>query len=1044
MTFSGDRGQQPSAPGDTNSLVSNLAGGLNTVSGDLALPQGDSPTVINCEISDAGHPKTRDGSKSHIDITNVSNVAGTVSADYTSKGGKNLLLVKVLDFLLIYELQTSEEKDVTTFRLLLTKLNVWSSAASGIKPDYVVTNEEDDRIIFTSGINAPVQVKFVEFNNVLTEASAFTTITIAGNAKFARASATNLILWLDNTIVTPSNISYVSGTQTLTLTIPSQPAGTYAVTVIQITWQWFCQGIMLNGNQVYQSVTRFNATIADQTVAIPIDLLRNINEIGTDKRWPILVYKSSDRGDYYTLQADRAPTVWDAYTYSNGVVFVSSITNDEVVPGISHITFGAVRNEAPTENIDDPQEVHIIRGIVLDFDDDATDYVHTDVTVIVDSNTASRVTSASIGSDTSVFGESFIGRVNPVGAGTSWFSGTSIAGASSNFKVVTFDASVQVGVPSSTVIEIIYTKVPTGFIGTAAVSTVDQAAPDDGFPVPAFGIQEHSSYVAGSFPRTVALYQGRLVFGGFPADPLRIITSEVVGTSPTLANFVNYSIFWENLEQTDPVLTRISTDQNNAFVSAMDVLIGNLFVFTTQKAFRLSGGSSVLSPTNVLVNTVSDVGCVNAQSIIGVENSLVFLSLAGVYRLAPSLEIGDFNVSLLSRKVNTQMKSRRNISVAWLTFDRINNRLYVGVTNLSSAVVATELYVFSFTRQAWFQYSAFYGYWYCSSSTFIDLGFPYLVFTMPWSATATSGDISLVTHPYFFPIDFGREGLASSVSTSYNVVQDSITVTNNEVRDTYSTSNFRMFPYVNFEDVGVTLDGIRLTFLSDFVKIDETQIDINTVFSIGASLVIFPINREGQYPFVLYIDNIIQENTTWTTAINSGMIALTPASVNDNSIIRIGFSIPSFYSTPVFVRNDIRRRTLSQDGFVVIKNVDYQDKYQEADVNTTVSQDSSALIGNWKRNVNLGISKVVSPFDVFNSPVVENALGSSSLFWDLGSFDSDASAKQLQTYSRIGVSLKGTQVFFQMYLFSYSSEATVFELIAYQVEALNVGGNSKF
>lgn len=1044
MTFSG--GQQQPRLADDVSLVRNLSGGLNTVSGDLAIPEGDVPYLVNVDINDSGHATTRPGTEfrgsfaATGDPLDPVTIAGAISVPYTSKAGRNFSILKVGPSLYVYWVEATNGSEITRASLVMTKANIWNNAGSSIKPDHAVTNESSNRIIFTSGINVPVQLQFIEFSDVVTEGVAFTTIVVT-SPRYANATTSSVLVWVGGEQKTVSNVSFNSGTNELTITIPSTAAGTYVVEVVFITWQWYCEGILLQGNQVYDSVTRFHSAETDKSIAVPTDLLRNYQAITDDNiLYPTIPYFSSNRGNYYTYDATRKPDTDDEFAFSSGIAYTAALNSDEIVPGISHITFGALRDDV-MGSTDPPEEVHLIRAIRLDFNGDSESIQAQNLVVLINGTAATRVDSTNIASNTTDWNESYVGRAVPVTA-SQFYSNTSIAAAAgtSVVKYITFDGSESIGIPSTSIIEVIHAVVPSSFIGSSANATINQLAPADGNAVPAYGIQEHADYAVGSFPRTVTLYQGRLTFGGFPADPLKVITSEVVGTSPTGYDFINYSIAWENLEGTDPVVTRISTNQNNATIAAMGTLIGNLFVSTIEKTFRISGVNGPLTPTSVQVFTAGDVGAVNAQSMVGVENTLVFLSLAGVYQIAPSLELGDFSVNLLSRKINTEVKNRNNIIAGWVTFDRISNRLYVGVDNLGDSTVATELFVYNFNRAAWFPYTAYYGYWYCSNAAFIDLGNPFVLFLMP-STRKDYVELSIVFFPYFYATDFTRVGTPNALNAAgwdqFPLVEDNITVTNNEVRDTYVIQNFQLSEFAGINDATVILDGEELVFATEFRKLDETQIDITRVFSIGASLIIRPRNVLGNYPILLYLDNIAQEIVGLTFNSSASTVTVTLNTGDTNTIARTGTSIPCFYTPPVLARNSIIGRKLSTDVFLVLLNANFQDKFREADVNSASSQDALTLIGNWKRKVNIGISKVVSPGDVDFVDNEAQALGFTELYWDLGSFDSDSNARQLDKYSRINVSVKGSQDFFQVFFYTYG-QAEVFELIAYELVSGNL------
>lgn len=1048
-----------SAPIDSDALLTSLNGGLNTIAGDLNLNRGDTPLCYNVDITDSGHVKSRDGTQTVVRYASSID-EGSIVVPYTTKSGVPLLFQKVNTGLYVFFLRAVGDKDVRNYgSQYLTFLNVWASYAASLKPDFVITNELAPRLIFTLGNHVPIQFQIIEADIVVTEASSFNTIDF-DSVLYEHATTGQLLLINtsdsndDNVYVDISSVSYSAGTLTVTTT-QSFDAGTYNLTLIFITWQWICQGILLSGSDVYQSVTRFHSDRTDVSVPVPTDLIRNTSQIANTNRYPIIPYKSSTRGDYYTIDSDASPALWNEFAFSSGIVYSESANSDRVPPGISHITFGDVRDTDTGNDPDLPEEVHFIKAIRLDFDDDADSFT-ADVTVVVDTQVATEVNSGNLATNTTDWGESYVIRSNVTD--TTLWSNSSVAANGAAYKYITFDGSVDVGVAATATIEIIY-PADNNFNGSGSVAAWD-AKPRVGYAVPWYGIQEHASYVLGSFPRTVELVEGRLALGGFPTDQLKIVLSDVRGTSPLGRDFYNYSIANNDLSAFNPMQVLISSNENDARITALGVAAGNLIAFTERTCFRVYGGSAALSPTNSFVSLVARTGCVNSNALVGIENSIVFLSLGGLFRIAPSIEIGDFSVSILSSKVNTQMKSRNNIQCGWVAYDPSANKILVGVTQDDDSVIATECYIYSTVRDAWTTYRTINGYWMCSTAAYIEVdNKPFTFFFMGWDANNTDlQDSMLVSYPWNRQLDFGLNvnidnttdwaSLVSSRFNSYPQVVSSFSPTTDFNLNFILLDDFRASKFVNHKDVKALIDGNPLVFGETFFKSSEFNYSIGTTISTGQTLQLHPINEDDAYPIEVYRNNIKVPYDELTITLDDTVAGVTDLATVDfvsapdaNDRIFIGLSIPKMYVTPIQVRGEITGRKQSLDAFLLLRNVDFHDRYFTTDLNTDVSQAPNQLVGVWKKEVNINVAKVVSPGEIsellLSTSVAENAAGSNSLMFDFSSFDADASGDQTDDYTRVGVNVRGSQEIMQFYFYEYGSK--VFELIAYQITSNKYG-----
>ena len=74
----------------------------------------------------------------------------------------------------------------------------------------------------------------------------------------------------------------------------------------------------------------------------------------------------------------------------------------------------------------------------------------------------------------------------------------------------------------------------------------------------------------------------------------------------------------------------------------------NLFVFATNGVWRISGGLDNFVATSNAVDKISGVGVESPQSIVAVENSLMFWSSGGIYAVTPTDATGEYGVKNVS------------------------------------------------------------------------------------------------------------------------------------------------------------------------------------------------------------------------------------------------------------------------------------------------------------------------------------------------------------------------------------------------------------
>lgn len=1011
---------------DDNVLVSDISGGLNKTSSALNQPLGDSPFMRNVRVNEAGNVVTRHGTQYVEELTSSSTV-GFAAVSYKTKAGRNLVFIKNTVHIDVYEFIATKTDQVDSFTKLMTKTDVWPAIASGIRFDHVVTNETNSRIILTTGIATPVQIQLFETSQTITSGSTINNFTV-DSPLTEHASTSNIVVWVNGTRTDISSVSFASDTLTVTFT-DALAAGTYFVDFMFITWQWWAEAALFEGRSLYQPQTRNDSDVLDLSVAIPTDLIRTFNAVKPGA-FNVLAYETTVYSDEYVYNVSRQPLTYSQFAFSQGVTYDPADNND-LVPGISHVTFGQLSG---TNTI---SEVHFVKAENLRFNGGAK-IAGQDLLVLVDDEAATQNVSTGAASGTS-FGDSYYLRNTPAGA-VSQFYNTSgvVTSASTPAEYISFDATPFVGLAFNSLVKII-NKNDNSFAGTAATNTYTASNNyKDGNLVPAYGLYEWADYAAGSFPRTCELYQGRLVFGGFPNKPLQVVFSNTFDSAEPDVFFNDFSVATQDLESTDAVAVFVSSVENDAAITAIKSFAGSLFVFTANKTIRLFGGDSGITPVSINSSVVASIGALNAQCVELVDNSVIYLSSNGLYQLTPALQVGDFTVRPASANITSLLKNINNANVAWITYNSNDNEMFVAVTDNDSSLVANRLYHLSLFREAWTEYALFYGRFNTSYGLTVSANQAFTLMTVPRSIDSVDTEFDIIAYPYFYPIDIAKTETGSLGVIDFDII--------NVGSATYESNlellpiDYLLSPITKLQDIRVVVEGNNLTFNKDFFKRAENPnqqfINISKLLQVGDSVIHYPINDDGQYPVAIFMDNI--EQTDYTLAVSTSQVRATINFTNAvGTVKRYGYTFPKLYITPLLVRQTITRPKSLKHLYVLLENTEFLGVYTKEDLNTGQNQPLQDLLGVWKRRVGVRIGLRL---DRASSTFKTNQL-SEDLLYDVGRYDIDASATQSVAIAKVAFSLNGLANHIQLVF--YSLGLTVWELTAYELETRYAQRSSK-
>lgn len=1009
---------------DSDRIQSANYGGLNSMSSVANIPETDSPNLANVIVEQNGDIGKRLGS-SLLRSESVANAEGTVLISFSLRSGRDLIVAKQNVDVKIFEY--FDDGTFPTFRTVLTKDNVWGTTAQSIKPDFVTTSETEPRLIMVTGVNVPVQLTFLEIIDTFAGGSATTTFT---DTRFVNVSGAQCGVWLDNTHYPAATVSYSGGTVTVNFGSVIA-AGSYILNLVYVTWQWWAEAIKLTGDQVYAKTSKFHLNADDQSIGIPSKLLRDMTELSYGE-YPLLVYDSSTYNDVYTYKTDRKPALETEYSFSVGGRY-SSADGDEVLPGITNITFGAIKGATP-----DSDPVHFIRGYRLKFNGESGEAADNLLVRVDDVTYTFNSTGAASGTQTS----SPTYQLRTEGT----FRSTPIAVSSTVADFITFDSTTAVGIASTAFVEIISTKpiVANTFVGSGATSTYTRDVPIDGGIFPAYGLGIFSDYSSGSFPRSVTIFQGRLVFAGFPNQPMTVLISNTFDAVRAGVFYNNYQIALEENSSTDPIDVLLTSTLDDLLL-ACEEFQNQLFVWSRDRMFRLHGGTSgSVTPTNVLTNTIGNIGVTNAQSVIKIDRTVLFLSATGVFDITATLEAGDFTAGERSVKIRNLISGPvvpNNQSVSWMTYDPANYRVYMAVSDDVQALVATVLYVYDVLRGSWVR-------WVNQNDHLFSLGGSVVQVTsnnvvlvtaqVPFASYPTSlASIDYYVYGSFYPLDRLQEvavgpdytiGPASRVTHTYD---DGVLSYKTDVKNTADSNGFTMIPALNVEDVRVTINSVVKEFNVDYKKIDDSTIYFLKPQQNGVTIEILLLDEYGNHPVGIYRDNVLlTETDDYTVAITANEYVVTLNETADASaIIRFGLSFQSYFQTPVFYRNNLstKKRLSHFHGF--FSNERVMDMYLPSDANVDSAQDDQELNGTYKRNFRLNLAML---FDFRQSGFERSEVyGFDDLYWDVGLYDTDPSAFQSVSHSIVSQPVVGITRSFSLLL--WSTSPSLWDMSGYQI-----------
>lgn len=1038
-----DRPPNFTYPND-DAVQSYLFGGLNTTATPLNTPFEDSPLLLNVDTNVEGSVSKRKGSRVLVDELN-SNPQGVTLVPFASSLNYNLLVMKNGTSLNIYEVNNNVATRV------MQKTNVFSSAAATVKASTVRTSESEPRILFFTGYNKPVQLRFIEQQTTVTGPT--TTVTFNNASRFKNATTSNCLVYINRVRTTPSGVSYNSGTEQLTLTIPNT-SGTFVVDIMLITWQWWAEAMLWKGDRYFKSVTRFNVSQTDQVVAIPNTLRSDLDPIqGSSSNYEVIPYKESQVGAPYTF-ASRQPQTADEYGFGDGSRYIYS-ANNYLNTTPFFLTFGALQTTVPANS---PTSVYMVRRRELRLNNNSgIDPNNLDVYV----NNVKR-TWRITNTGSPPYMDYWLFERTSNGAG-GWQS-TPITVASGKIAYFMGFETSQLGVQGEATVETINKEAT--HIGSSAVTT--RYDYNDGSYFPVYGIGLYADYKNGYYPSSVELFQGRLVLSGFSNNALTIVFSNVYD-SVTPGVFFNFFQVTDDLAgtATDPFDMSLSSRPDDKLIATVEYQ-SSLFCLTRRATFRIHGGGQPVTILNHQSVFISNIGCVNNQSYVKTDRDIIYLADTGVYNLLPQIENQEYQASELSIKIRNLFGVTSDPAyegLPWLKFDDVSKKVYLGYPLEYISAYNSRLLVFSTVRESWTEYTTPSGFNTFVGSTAVDrlLGNTFVLACTTYSSAGVPQDLALLKLDDDRYIDFIRRAVGTGVSQdvllnaepmfSYTTAAQQNLYSIDPLKANTATlqqrTPFDSLPVADIEDLTVHLNGVRLTNGLDYIKTPGGYVYLSVTPTAGQSLVIRPRrpvtdSERGQAYYAVtqptditneavYVDNHLK--VSGYSVVTSGGRRYVRNSFPSSSVVEVGHCYLAVYSTPVFNNQSLRNLKQRKWVYAFFDNSEGQLLYTSADTNSAAGQEVTEITDTPKVRINASVTLLFSEEN--SGETTADIYGFETLVWDASLFDVNTPSSTYQRYQLFKEPLRGTGYTYQMLVWNYDD--TYFKLQGYQIDGKTKG-----
>jgi hypothetical protein len=628
--------------GDT-SIQANNFGGINTEASPLNSPYGDSPDLLNVDVSPGGLINKRKGTRQLFSIAKESGRGvGLFSVQLpsghtvlVSKRGLSLEVGYVTDGL---------------YKFIYSAVNTFHSGMIDIVPSFVYLGGNRNTVLILLPRNVPVLVHLI--NAPATAGS--TTFTYL-NPDFKVANSPPIIVFKKNNVWSNLNFtgwSFASEPYTTTPTNSADLTGVQDAFAILPVWQWVAEGYAYFGNRFYDTVNRFAVNPADRIVAIPENIRDGVEGYISDTV-------------HYGIYAAALSS------YSNG----TQVSLDTLSTSYQHTT--DVNNTSSVKYLFSDGGLYTIGGYAVQRTPNFIRFGDEDLT---GTGLLSDMGSAAVNlcrSRRLYFNGGGSWDINNVKARLTFTTSYGVITTTSTpFRItqvmagyldfIPVVATTVLGVPKDDIVRIVHTNCP--WKGTFASSDISNVDLQTSVPVPFYGIGEFADYAAGYFPSCGAKFGDRLALGGVASDAKRIVVSAISDTRVPGEPWQDFQI--DVFNTADGAYDVLVDGDASDYVSGIASYQGSLVVCTNESTFRV-----VQTQSGVGTQKLGDVGISSFQCLSSTDDRVILSGKSGVYQVTQAQGLSD---SLALAELSTKIKSvLLNRTPKLTAYDSVTKKLYV-------------------------------------------------------------------------------------------------------------------------------------------------------------------------------------------------------------------------------------------------------------------------------------------------------------------------------------------------------------------------------
>lgn len=1042
---------------DQDNFSAAVYGGLNTTSSRLAMPQEDSPDLLNVNINYDGSVSKRPG----FDIYEGTTANDTLSSPrpHGSNATSHYYVYRTKNtpFSIVFhryqdsptlganmEMSLLRDKQFSNTRGWATVGSIWAPQATS-KPDVVLIQEPGQtRLLYLIGNSVPIQFRIRERSLTFSGNNAQIGL-VPGAPTAAEVNRWGGVSLFNSFIISKTTNQVYSGSYSNTpktiLGIGGIPDGEYWL--VSVTWQYWCRAEYVRGDWCQDIRNRFNVdAVRDRTVPVPANLQRGITEasrLTTRPTYPFELHTDSG----YTSVANYTTTGGAAtdYQYSSGYATTAAAPQPEAagqnnVPSPDFVTFGVAaagtirftRGYPTTFNTGNGINANLCSLYVAN---DPDDYL------LIPRNTS---VSGTNGYAWNMRLKDFIVNTSAVGDMFWWtFDGMNNVTANSLVRSE-WDMSFN------------YVFVNPAFVGSGAVGGVSNPSlidvSRDGFAWAAPGLWEVADYELGSFPSTGCVFQGRLYLGGFSGNPGTVAVSELNDSSITGSFYKSFQLFTNVGEAEEAFDINLGLTRADDTVECVRDWQNSLWVFTKYNTYRITGGNGGITSSTFSLQTVSGVGAVNAQSAILTDESLMFLSPQGLYRLVPAGGLSDsYAVEEVSNKIRTEFVGRKNLEqLAYLVWDSVRQNLYMALPRTSTQYTV-DWFVYFAQRGAWSKWADCSGEGLFTKHAFVsydnsadsDLYVGHLVTTPTFLGDTNYEGYRLSRYPnqYFVDVVIGASNSANWNRPSQRVVHYTF---ENDVFE-YSTTaefsgqvrGFRMLPFTDIQDVAVYQNGVELKFGVDYYKTPNSTIVFNFE-AVGLPLVIEQRTVDGlPTSVVVGYKQIVTANPRTTPTCPQPTVQSTVSygtvvpGVTPNFVVAIPY--PCYHMSITMSRGTLGNYKRLKHYFGYYR-FDLGKRLERQDI---LVEESVEFIGTTVNKAGVGVLVLFND-EYDGAPLSADIFGDEVLVWDYSNLGQQEPSRSVNTHARAWVPISGNAYSFNAVNFSFDHKA--WKLVGFEIDLI--------